>query len=53
MFSGKLYKNVFNFLPIKKIAENLKTIDNTETFIYENDNTTVEVYLLHIGLILH
>jgi ectoine hydroxylase len=41
MFSGKLYKNVFNFLPIKKIAENLKTIDNTETFIYENDNTTV------------
>ena len=41
MFSGKLYKNMFDPTVIKHIAENLKTIDNKETFIYENDNTTV------------
>ena len=41
MFSGKLYKNVFDPTIIKQIAENLKTLDNKETLIYENDNTTV------------
>jgi ectoine hydroxylase len=41
MVSGKLYKNVFNSLPIKKIAEDLKTINNKETFIYEDDQSTV------------
>jgi len=41
MFSSKLYKTVFNSLPIKKIAEDLKTINNKETFIYEDDQSTV------------
>lgn len=41
MFSNKLYKNVFNPTQIKKIATELKTINNKETFIYENDQTTV------------
>ena len=41
MFSSKLYKNVFDPAVIKTIAENLKTVDNRETFIYEQDQTTV------------
>lgn len=40
-FSYKLYKNMFDHCLIKQIADNLKSHNNKEYFIYEDDNNTV------------
>jgi len=40
-FSNQLFKQMFDSTHIKQIATNLKHIEDTRTFIYEDDNTTV------------
>jgi ectoine hydroxylase len=41
MFSHQLYKSVIDPNPIKQIANNLKSLRDTRSFIYENDNSTI------------